>query len=674
MFLWINRQSLRIGRQTGDFVVTLAKLEQALLNPATDQLMDVIMSRLLLTREQAAELPPESGMGYEWWEPALRRRVQAWFERRDNLQAEIQRRKELAEMSSEDEEKDEEDEEKDEDDGDADDGASIESNAVGADDSDNLALLPGDRLVDLAAPEEAWRAQVRKGAKAYGQDSVGDWWKVNIVNQRYARNGSTSAESLEVQLHYHGWKSSYDEWVSVRSMRLSSPLAPQPRNAADPPLNPADDRNWQVGQQVLLAYEDEPDPDASPGAPRTKRNWPADVIAVHTVVKGGFKETSTVDIAFTGVDGKRTGETECGIDAKDPDLRMRAASSAGGRDWKVGTKVMMGFINTDNSYGEWEGEVLEINEPEEQEDDHEMEPEQEKKNGGAREGGQNGSSPSAASATQSPTSSISNALGSGFVATLAATSPRSSSASEATEAAAEVPQHSASTDTATARAKGRLTIVFADGQREEDVDPDDVDLRWTADPAEAGSPEEEHESDAKGEDSTVAAADPAALQKLLRRKGGDKSPVASPVEEPEPAQEEDLTTLSEVQIDKALRDISALIKPSTGGYYDSQMAHLSLGDECPLRDNRRGRSYAELPPRVRALILQRLCEANFEARPEIKTQMTEDEMEVDDLRLDPLGVDRDLKRYFYFPMFYHDCRYACIQTLWRACCAYKQAY
>lgn len=33
MFLWINRLSLRIGRSTGDFVVTLAKLEQALLQP-----------------------------------------------------------------------------------------------------------------------------------------------------------------------------------------------------------------------------------------------------------------------------------------------------------------------------------------------------------------------------------------------------------------------------------------------------------------------------------------------------------------------------------------------------------------------------------------------------------------------------------------------------------------
>lgn len=633
-----------IGRQTGDFVVTLEKLEQALLNPATDELMDVVMSRLLLTQEQAAELPLESGMGYEWWEPALRRRVQAWFQRRDSLQAEIKRRKELAEMSSEEEEE-EHDEDEDEVDGDAEDGAGIESNAVGVDGSDTLALLPGDRLVDLAAPEEAWRAQVRKGAKAYGQDTVGDWWKVNIVNQRYARNGGATADLLEVQLHYHGWKSSYDEWVSVRSMRLSSPMAPQPRNAADPPLNPADDRNWQVGQQVLLAYEDEPDPDASPGAPRTKRNWPADVIAVHTVVKAGFKETLKVDIAFTGVEGKRTGETECGIDAKDPDLRMRAASNAGGRDWKVGTKVMMGFINTDNSYGEWDGEVLEIVEPEDQEDGRQMEPE-EQQNKGAREDGQNGRSPSAASA-----------------------SPHSTSASEATAAAAataEAPQHSTPTDVTTAeakaKAKARLTIVFADGQREEAVDPGDIDLRWTADPEEAGDPEEGDESDAEDEDSDIAAADPAALQKLLLRKGGDESPAASPVEEPEPAQEEDLTTLSEVQIDKALRDISALIRPSTGGYYDSRMAHLSLGDECPLRDNRRGRSYAELPPRVRALILQRLCEANFEARPEVKTQMTEDEMEVDDLRLDPLGVDRDLKRYFYFPMFYRDCRYARTHT------------
>lgn len=114
MFLWINRQSLTIGRQTGDFVLTLAKLEQAILNPKTDPLMDVIMSRLLLTQAQASELPPDDGMGYEWWEPALRRRVQAWFERRDKLQDEIRRRKEEAEMSSEEEEEEDEDEEEEE--------------------------------------------------------------------------------------------------------------------------------------------------------------------------------------------------------------------------------------------------------------------------------------------------------------------------------------------------------------------------------------------------------------------------------------------------------------------------------------------------------------------------------------------------------------------------------
>ena len=679
MFLWINRQSLRIGRQTGDFVVTLAKLEQALLNPATDPLMDVVMSRLLLTRAQAAELPPERGMGYEWWEPALRRRVQAWFERRDKLLDEIQRRQELAEVSSgeDDEEEQEEDEEEEEeeqeeegdgDDGDGGDEAGIDPNGVVADGSDALALLPGDRLVDLAAPEEAWRAEIRKGAKAYGQDSVGDWWKVNIVDERYAGNGAQTADALEVQLHYHGWKSTYDEWVSVRSMRLSSPMAPRPRNAADPPLNPVDDRNWQVGQQVLLAYEDEPDPDASPGAPRSKRNWPAEVIAVHHVVKAGFKELSTIDIAFTGVGEKRTGETECGIEAKDPDLRMRAASIAGGRNWKAGTKVMMGFINTDNSYAEWQGEVVEVIEPDEEDEDSDgaaAEPEEEQQENhtqqhdghgnGARAGGQNGSSLSSASAAQRVTTSISSALGAGFAAMMAVASPQKGSPAAAPAAA----PHTASTAAAkTAAAKpkakpqAKLTIEFADGQYEEDVDADDIDLRWIADPA--GDTENDDESNDE-DDAVVSAADPAALQKLLSRKGGDESPAASPVEEP-PAQEEDLSALSEVQLDKALRDMSALIKPSTGGYYDSQMAHLSLGEECPLREDRRGRSYAELPPRVRALILQRLCEANLEARPEIKTQMTENEMEVDDLRLDPLGVDNELKRYFYFPMFYRDCR------------------
>ena len=39
---------------------------------------DVIMTRLLLSRRQASELPPDIGLGYEWWQPALRRRVESW--------------------------------------------------------------------------------------------------------------------------------------------------------------------------------------------------------------------------------------------------------------------------------------------------------------------------------------------------------------------------------------------------------------------------------------------------------------------------------------------------------------------------------------------------------------------------------------------------------------------
>jgi len=40
---------------------------------------DVIMTRLLLSRRQASELPPDIGLGYEWWQPALRRRVESWY-------------------------------------------------------------------------------------------------------------------------------------------------------------------------------------------------------------------------------------------------------------------------------------------------------------------------------------------------------------------------------------------------------------------------------------------------------------------------------------------------------------------------------------------------------------------------------------------------------------------
>ena len=152
--------------------------------------MDVVMTRLLLTRAQAAPLPPEQGMGYEWWEPALRHRVQAWFERRDTLQDEIQRRKELAEKSSSSEEEQELEEEEAEEDGQAAkveeegrEGAGDGSTAAADDDDDgSVPLLEGDSLVDLSLPAEAWRAQVGKGSRVYGQDSVGDWWKVNIVS------------------------------------------------------------------------------------------------------------------------------------------------------------------------------------------------------------------------------------------------------------------------------------------------------------------------------------------------------------------------------------------------------------------------------------------------------------------------------------------------------------
>ena len=43
------------------------------------------------------------------------------------------------------------------------------------------------------------------------------------------------------------------------------------------------------------------------------------------------------------------------------------------------------------------------------------------------------------------------------------------------------------------------------------------------------------------------------------------------------------------------------------------------------------RGYAKLSPSLRALVLQRLCEANMEARDHVRTWMTDD-TEVDDLR------------------------------------------
>jgi hypothetical protein len=66
-------------------------------------------------------------------------------------------------------------------------------------------------------------------------------------------------------------------------------------------------------------------------------------------------------------------------------------------------------------------------------------------------------------------------------------------------------------------------------------------------------------------------------------------------------------------------------------------------------------SFADLPPARRAVILQRLCDATLEARPEVREEITQ-KTEPEDLRVEPIGVDSAGNRYYYFPMFYRDCR------------------
>jgi hypothetical protein len=78
---------------------------------------------------------------------------------------------------------------------------------------------------------------------------------------------------------------------------------------------------------------------------------------------------------------------------------------------------------------------------------------------------------------------------------------------------------------------------------------------------------------------------------------------------------------------------------------------MDLGEVSPLADT----TFADLDPVDRATILQRLCDATLEARAEVRDEILEN-TEVDDLRVEPVGVDETGNRYYYFPMFYRDCR------------------
>lgn len=48
LFLWVNRAPLKIGKNTGEFCVSLNGLEEALLQPQSSELLDLVVSRLLL--------------------------------------------------------------------------------------------------------------------------------------------------------------------------------------------------------------------------------------------------------------------------------------------------------------------------------------------------------------------------------------------------------------------------------------------------------------------------------------------------------------------------------------------------------------------------------------------------------------------------------------------------
>ena len=327
--------SLRIGRTTGDFCVTLQALEKAILEPTTDDLMDVIISRLLLTRQQAVFLPPEKGMGYDWWQPALKARVQNWYAKRDELQAEIDRRlfgdedKDQAENAAATTEATEVEEV------DTGTGAAAVPSGVVSSDAASLAAVPSVpglvvTNVDLGdtgiGGKEQWRSGIGKGFRCYGQDSVGDWWKCNVVDVRDSRRGN------EVLLHYHGWKRSYDEWVSVLSSRLSSLDLPKPRRVGQPepeaPSPSAQGHEWKCEEKIVMIYSD-------PNDDSKIQSWPGEISAIDVT-------TGDLSVQFP------SGECESGIKADDADLFPRRPVL--NVQWRIGLPVTMRFEFFDDRY------------------------------------------------------------------------------------------------------------------------------------------------------------------------------------------------------------------------------------------------------------------------------------------------------------------------------------
>lgn len=85
--------------------------------------------------------------------------------------------------------------------------------------SRNIAA-PGSKLLthELATsqPSEAWRASLLVGQELDALDTACKWYRATVLSvSSHERRGK------EVRIHYCGWPTTYDEWISLWSPRLA---------------------------------------------------------------------------------------------------------------------------------------------------------------------------------------------------------------------------------------------------------------------------------------------------------------------------------------------------------------------------------------------------------------------------------------------------------------------
>lgn len=100
-------------------------------------------------------------------------------------------------------------------------------------------------------PDPIYEQQFAVGDKIRAMDYEGFWYDAHVVHVR----------DDSVKVHFHGWKSRYDEWITLDTGRLSKePPPPPPLPPARPPApDPSDPprRSWDLNNSDSSDYEDD---------------------------------------------------------------------------------------------------------------------------------------------------------------------------------------------------------------------------------------------------------------------------------------------------------------------------------------------------------------------------------------------------------------------------------